>query len=167
MTKRRLVLALVLAPVLVGLTAPAALAQQAVFLVRHAERQDQSTDSPLSAAGRDRAARLATVLRDARITTILVTQFQRTAETAKPLADRLGLTMQKMTAADTGALAARVRSAGPTDRVLVVAHGDTLPVILKELGYPEAVTIGNDDWDNLFVLVPHGKEPPAGVRLRY
>ncbi len=163
----RLTLCLLLACALGAAAAPAALAQQVVFLVRHTERQDNSTDSPLSAAGRARAAKLADLLRDAGITTIYVTQFQRTADTARPLAERVKLQMQPMTAADTGAIVARVRAAGPTARVLVVGHGDTLPVILKELEYPEPVTLGNDDFDNLFVLVPRGTQPPVGIRLRY
>ncbi len=165
MRRYRLTLCLLLVFALGAAAAPAALAQQAVFLVRHAERQDNSDDSPLSAAGRARAAKLADMLRDAGITAILVTQFQRTAQTAQPLADRLKLKMQPMTAADTAAIVARVRAAAPTDRILVVSHGDTLPVILKDLGSPEAVTLG-DEFDNLFVLVPRDK-PPVGIRLKY
>ncbi len=118
-------------------------------------------------AGRARAAKLADLLKDAGITTIYVTQWQRTAETAKPLAERLKITMQPLTAADTATIVARVRAAAPTDRVLVVAHGDTLPVLLKELGYPEPVTIGDQEFDSLFVLVPRDKQAAVGVRLRY
>ncbi len=166
MQNRRTLIAWLVVFVLGASIAPAA-AQQVVFLVRHAERQDNSSDSPLSADGRARAAKLADLLRDAGITKIYVTQFKRTAETAKPLADRLKLPMERVTAADTGALVARVRAAAATDRILVVAHGDTLPVLLKELGYPEPVTIGDKEFDSLFVLVPRETPPAVGVRLRY
>jgi hypothetical protein len=49
--------------------------------------------------------------------------------------------------------------------VLVVGHSNTLPEILKGLGVTEPVTIGEDEFDSLFV-VTRGS-PPAFVRLRY
>jgi len=52
-----------------------AYAQRAVFLVRHADRLDQSEDSPLSQAGEERAQRLASLLKDAGITAIYTSQF--------------------------------------------------------------------------------------------
>jgi phosphohistidine phosphatase SixA len=137
-----------------GPWAATASAQEAVFVVRHAERLDDSSDSPLSAEGHARASRLAAQLRDARITAIFVTQYVRTVETAKPLADRLGLTLQQTPAAATPDLLAKLRALGPHDRVLIVGHSDTVPVILKELGSTESVTIPADQYDDLFVVLP-------------
>ena len=50
-----------------------ACAQRAVFLVRHADRLNESEDSPLSKAGEARAQLLASLLKDAGITAIYVT----------------------------------------------------------------------------------------------
>jgi broad specificity phosphatase PhoE len=142
-------------------------AQEAVFLVRHAERQDDSLDSALSAEGRTRAAKLAALLRDARITAIFVTEYQRTAETAKPIADLLGVPVQRIPAADTEALVAKLRAPGAHDRVLVVSHSDKLPILLKQLGYPQEVTIAREEYDNLFIVVPVEKSAPVVARLRF
>jgi broad specificity phosphatase PhoE len=139
-------------------------AQEAVFVVRHAERQDDTKDSPLSPEGRARAARLADLLRDARITAVFVTQFQRTQQTAQPLADRLKLTPQQTLAGENKAVVEKVRAAGSHARVLVVGHGDTVPEILKALGCEDAVAIAKDEYDNLFVVV--GGDKPAVLRLR-
>ena len=149
-----------------GLAAGLAHAQEAIFLVRHAERQDDSVDSPLSSQGRARAARLAEMLRDARITAVFVTEYQRTRDTAKPLADRLGLPMTKVTADDPMGLAKAVLALGPRSRVLVVGHSDSLPLILELLGVPEVRKI-EAEYDNLFVVLPGNKPGPILLRLRF
>src|SRR5262245_48983252 len=63
-----------------------------VYIVRHAEKQGVAADAPLSEAGRTRAKQLAHVLKEAGINVILVTEYQRTQQTAKPLAVANGLT---------------------------------------------------------------------------
>ncbi len=148
-------------------TLPAA-GQEAVFLVRHAERLDNSNDSPLSAEGRARANRLAQMLRDARITAIYTTEFQRTAQTAQPLADLLKLPLTKVPAADSVGLVAKLRSSAPHARILVVTHSDRLPAVLRDLGYTEPVSIGPNQYDDVFLVLPRERStPPAVIRLHY
>jgi broad specificity phosphatase PhoE len=151
----------------VGVAASPAHAQEAIFFVRHAERLDDSVDSPLSAEGRARAARLAEMLRDARITAIFVTEFQRTRDTGKPLADRLGLPLKQTSALDPATLVTTIRALGPQARVLVVGHSDTLPLLLDVFGVTEVKKIAKEEYDNLFVVLPSGKQAPIFVRLRF
>jgi phosphohistidine phosphatase SixA len=148
-----------------GGVAPAA-AQEAVYLVRHAERLDDSTDSPLSAEGKARAARLGQTLRDAGITAVFATQYTRTADTARPLADALGLRVVQVPAGRNAELLAQVREAGPQARVLIVGHSDTVPELLALMGHPTPITIAKGEHDNLFVIVPGGPKPLV-LRLRY
>ncbi len=143
-------------------------AQEAIFLVRHAERLNDSQDSPLSDAGRARAERLAQLLREAGITEIFVTQFQRTAQTAQPLADLLKVPMKKMPAAETDALVKTLRGLDAHARALVVSHGDRLPTLLRDLGYDQTVTIPPDDYGDLFIVFPEDRSTRSVVvRLRY
>jgi broad specificity phosphatase PhoE len=124
-----------------------------ILLVRHAERPPTSAptdDPPLTDAGKARAERLATVIAEAGVRAIYTTRFRRTQETAKPAADRLRLT--PIVESDTDSLVAALRERGD-DTVLVVGHSDTLPDVIKAFGGP-AVTVGDDDFDDLFVLVP-------------
>jgi broad specificity phosphatase PhoE len=144
-----------------------ATAQEAVYLVRHAERLDDAKDSLLSAEGRARAAHLAEMLRDTGITHIFVSEYRRTAETAAPVAARLGITVQKIPADRPDALLARVRAAGPKARILIAGHSDTVPALLKALGCTQQVTIAKAEYDNLFVVIPGDKAGPVLVRLRY
>ncbi len=146
---------------------PPAQAQEAIFLVRHAERLDDSADSPLSADGRLRAERLAGLLRDARIGSIFVTEFQRTRDTAKPLADRLGIPLTPIPAVNPVGLVTQVRALGPRARVLIIGHSDTLPLVLDLLRVATVRKIVRDEYDNLFVVLPSGNREPVFVRLRY
>ena len=160
----------IVTPVIVALTllaASPARAQRAVFLVRHAEKADSSTDAPLSASGEARAAALAAMLRDAGVTAIYATEFQRTKKTAVPLADRLKLQVTTIAAADQTVLVTRVKQAGPDAAVLIVGHSNTIPAILTALGCTASIRIADDEYDNLFVVVPKEQGAPVLLRLRY
>ncbi len=137
-----------------------AFAQKLVFIVRHAERADSATpqmqgpaDPPLSTRGEARAAKLAEMLGNAGISAIYATEFRRTQDTAKPLAAKLGVTIEQYPSGDTGALIKKMRGSHANDIVLVVGHSNTVPAIIKALGGPE-VTIAESDYDNLFIVVP-------------
>ena len=151
---------------LVGSTAAA---QPARFIVRHAERADAGMAAPagadpqLSAAGQERAAALARMLADARITAIFTTQYQRTQQTAAPLAKALKLEPQRIDSTDGATLAAKLKAA--TGNVLVVAHSNTIPEILKALGVSESVTVAEHEFDRLFVVVRG--ERPVMLALKY
>jgi hypothetical protein len=64
-------------------------------------------------------------------------------------------------------LIARLRALGPDARVLVVGHSDTVPKILSALGSTQLVTIGSDEYDNLFSVLPRAAVTPTVLRLRY
>ena len=55
-----------------------------IYLVRHADKVSEETDSPLSDAGRTRAKCLAKTLEDAQIQQIFTSDLQRTQQTAAP-----------------------------------------------------------------------------------
>ena len=159
------------APVLIVLAvliaAVPARAQEAIYIVRHAERADKSADSLLSAEGIARAQKLGDMLRTAGITQIFTTQLRRTIDTAAPLAVAAHLTPQQVPAADLPALVARVTAPSPRDRVLIVGHSNTVPAVLHQLHVGEAVTIADSEYDNLFVVMPREEGPPVLLGLRY
>jgi broad specificity phosphatase PhoE len=158
---------LVVGATLAGPFVTSAAAQEAIYVVRHAERMDDEKLSLLSPEGHARAARLAAMLRDAGITHVFVSEYGRTAQTAAPLAERLGLTPAVVRADDMGALLEQLRATGPKARVLVAGHSDTVPALLKALGCTEAITIAKAEYDNLFLVIPGDKSSPLLLRLRY
>ena len=142
------------------------LGQGITFFVRHAEPVGAGADGGLSDAGRARAISLAALLKDAGITAIFVTEFRRTRETAAPLANSLGITPTIVGAADLKELAYKVRRTG--GNALIVGHTNTLPVIMRDLGLPN-VTIGDADFDNVFIAVPGSSNYGSSrlIRLHY
>ena len=166
--------------VVVAIPSPAS-AQEAIFVVRHAERVDGSSDAALSVEGEARAEILARHLRDVGIDAIYSTTYQRTLGTAAPLAEVLGLEIQTGPTHDIStmmnsdpavsryveSLAAKLDVQHGTDHVLVVGHSNTVPALLAALGHPESVSIGSDEYDNLFIVVPRGQAPPTVIRIRF
>jgi broad specificity phosphatase PhoE len=148
-----------------------AAAQPVVFLVRHAERADAGmaaakvagADPDLSGAGLARANSLAAMLKDARIRTVITTEFKRTKQTGGPVATAAGVPLTVIDSKDVAGLLKKVRAS--TGNVVVVGHTNTLPEILKGLGVTEPITIAEDEYDSLFVVTR--ASPPAFVRLRY
>lgn len=138
-------------------------AQRLVYVVRHAERADggasapQMTgarpDPPLSAAGKTRADKLASMLSASGIGAIYATEFIRTQQTAAPVATMLKLKATVLSSASAADLVARMKADHPNDIVLVVGHSNTIPEIIKALGGP-AVTVADDEYDKLFLVVP-------------
>ena len=164
---RHSVAAAVLIAFLAIAAAPAVSAQTAVLVVRHAEKVDESKDPLLSAKGKARAEALARHLQSAGVKAIYVTEYQRTVLTAAPLATALGLAPIVVRAAEAATLMDKIRKDNPADVVLVVGHSNTLPDILKRLGHPDPVEIGDDEYDSLFVAVPRAGGAPAVLRLKF
>ncbi len=146
------------------LGAGTARAQTAVFVVRHAEKFSD-TDERLTEAGKARARRLAAMLGGSGISAIYSTATERTLGTAQPLADRLQVAVAIYDR--RASLAERIRAERPNDVILVVGHSNTVPDLLKAFGCAEAVTIADDEYDNLFVVVPKKDGKATLLRLRY
>jgi broad specificity phosphatase PhoE len=146
-------------------------AQSTIFVVRHAERADTASggapmmaaDPELSDAGRARAESLATVLKDANITAIFTTEFKRTQQTAAPLAKALGIRITPIGSRDAAKLTQALK--GASGNALVVGHSNTVPAIIRDLGASDPVTLGDGDYDNLFVVTMGA--PAHVVRLHF
>jgi len=135
---RKTVLALLVAVSTFAIAPLAAQSPTTVILVRHAEKDVEPEGDPvLSPAGAARAQALADVLTDRGVSGIIVTEYQRTLLTAKPLADRLGITPQVASARGrdhAGGVAELVRTGYAGRTVLVVGHSNTVPAIIAALG---------------------------------
>ena len=140
-----------------------------IFIVRHADKVSDDTDSLLSDAGHRRAECLARMLADAHIEQIYTSDLQRTRQTAAPLAEQLHLKPVAIPLSTPDKLIQAVRSEKAAN-VLVVWHDATLPKILRALGAPEIPPISHTEYDRFFILTFHsdkkGSKPGLTV-LRY
>jgi probable phosphoglycerate mutase len=142
-------------------------AQHVVFLVRHAEQASGSDDPPLTETGQRRAKALVTVLKDAGLTAIYVSELQRTLQTAEPLAQALQIEPTRLHRRDIEGLLGQLRTQHADGRVLIVSHSLTIPRVLKAFGHPEEVVIEREEYDRLFVIVSKPTGPPLVFVLRY
>jgi phosphohistidine phosphatase SixA len=147
------------------LLAAEAYAFQTLFIVRHAEKVDDSKDPALSLKGRSRALDLAAHLKDAGIRSIYVTEYKRTQKTAEPLAEVLGI-KPEMTDKDLTKFAAKLLADKSSDAALVVGHSNTVPDMVKALGVLVNWTIADTEYDRL-IIVSLAKPAPVVTILRY
>ncbi|TNE64426.1 MAG: phosphoglycerate mutase [Bacteroidetes bacterium] len=120
------------------------------YLVRHAERQDNTSDSPLSPAGHARAEALRDSLQDKGVSYLFASTYLRTQQTARPLATELNKPLIIYRPDTTAGLVKRLKKIRGK-KVLVVGHSNTIPDIVQRLT-GQVVTIGHDDYDKLFVV---------------
>jgi len=142
-----------------------------IFLVRHAEAlypppEDAPRNPPLNRIGRERAARLANVLHDAGISGILSTDLHRTLQTAGPLAERLGLEIERYDHRALPVLAERLGAA--SGRFLVSGHSNTTPEMVRLLGGEPGEPIDEKtEFDRLYVVTLTPGRPVSTVLLHY
>src|ERR1044072_5463679 len=92
-------------------------------IVRHAERgANDPKDPDITAQGRNRAERLAQILKHADIRAIFTTEFKRTQETAAPTAKATGVVPTVIGGKNVTMLISKLRQL--PGNALVVAHGN-------------------------------------------
>lgn len=126
-----------------------------VHLVRHAEKASgedvDKKDPPLSEKGKERAAALALALASSPIAAVFATEYRRTQDTVKVVADGKSLAVEIVKADDTAELVRRIRAHAGKE-VLVAGHSNTVPEIAKELGLAEEISIDDESFGDLFVV---------------
>ena len=139
-----------------------------VLLVRHADRLPGQQTDELAAVGVARSRELAHALQKAGVNAIIHSDTQRAAQTAAPLAAAGGITPSVLPAKDFAAVAGEVRK-HPGETVLIVGHSNTVPPIIAALGGPQLPDLGDNDFDDLFVLTVCrcGWRPARLLSLQY
>lgn len=102
-----------------------------IYLIRHAEKADGSSDPHLSEAGQARAAKWAEWLNSRSVSYLYSTPYNRTKETLQPLADKIKVEIVTYNPSqlDLKALAAR----HPGKSIVVAGHSNTLPHYVNNL----------------------------------
>lgn len=144
-----------------------------VILVRYGELVSRDLPNPgLSDAGRDRSQELVRLLAEvdveAGLDGIFANRFRYTQEMAEPLAKQLSLPVQVVDMTDIRGLGERILQDYKGKIVLVVAGGDTISALIKELhGSSRIPAIAESEFDNLYIVsIPwYGKVKT--LRLRY
>jgi broad specificity phosphatase PhoE len=127
-----------------------------IYIVRHAEKATVPVDDPvLTTAGYKRAGDLMRKLRYECIRRSYVTQLRRTQLTADSLRIRLMIDTVHYHHDNYDGLLQSIRLHGDAGRtILIIAHSNTIPKIIRKLGvlnYPQADIL---EWqfDNLYLV---------------
>jgi phosphohistidine phosphatase SixA len=140
-----------------------------VYLVRHAEKQQDSGDEDpaLTPAGEARASLLSSMIPAADLDLVVCSEFKRTRQTAQPSAAKAGQDVVTHPAADPSGLARRLWRLPPGRCALVAGHSNTVGPILGALGIKDEITIADDEYDNLFVVTLASNGVASLQRLRF
>lgn len=174
---------LILIAVLISLFQPV-LAQEefkpiTVFLVRHAEKEDEpKKDPPLKKEGVLRSQELARILGNARVKTIITSQALRTKQTAEAVAAKTGVTVtsiflkpnptnQQLIAKESTAEVVNKILERAGESVLVVGHSNSVPDVIKMLGGDMVPKIDERKFDDLFIVTVYAKGKARVAHLKY
>lgn len=128
-----------------------------ILVLRHAEKAEAPAGDPLlSLAGETHAAELAALLGggppELRPQGIIVSEFRRTQETVRPLANRLGIPVLVVPTKEIEATADRALDEFRGGRVLIVGHSNTVPEIVRRLSGRTVPPIGETEYGTLYVV---------------
>jgi broad specificity phosphatase PhoE len=140
-----------------------------VILIRHAEKiiDPNNPDVNLSPAGQTRAQELVRMFGDGGINAIYATQYKRTQETVKPLADKLGVPVNVVNSKGTADLVAKIQAENSGQTVFVAGHNNTVPEIILALGGSKYPTIPESEYDNLFIVTVYRTGHAKVVKMKY
>jgi broad specificity phosphatase PhoE len=140
-----------------------------VIVIRHAEKniEPNNNDPDLSPAGLARAQELVRMFADTGINAIYATQYKRTQQTVKPLADKLGLPVNQVNSKNTADLVARIRAENSGQTIFIAGHNNTAPEIVAALGGPTFPIIPETEFDNLYIVTIYRTGKAKVVKLKY
>lgn len=120
-------------------------AQTTFILVRHAEKEGTSTDPNLTKEGEARAQALVRMFEKQHIDAIYSTNFNRTKNTVRPLADSKGLPV--ITYEREPDLA------NAKGTVVICGHSNTIPALANKLiGKDEFANFADNDFGNILII---------------
>ena len=141
-----------------------------LILVRHAEKQvvpPENKDPDLSVAGIARAQELARIFGHSGITAIYATEYKRTQQTVKPLAEKLNLPVNQVGARKTPDLVKELRARKAGEVIFIAGHNNTVPEIIAAFGGPQLPIIPETEYDNLFILVVQSDGSTKLITMKY
>lgn len=96
-----------------------------IYLIRHAEKADATANTELSEDGKLRAENWAQYLKSKKIAAVYSTDYNRTLQTATPIAKLAGVEVQKYSHRELDLKKFADRHSGET--IVVVGHSNTIP----------------------------------------
>lgn len=140
-----------------------------VIMVRHAEKKiEPGNDDPdLAPEGVERAQEIARVFAEAGVNAIYATQYKRTQQTVKPLADRLGVPVSLLNSKQTEELVGQIQTVHRGQTIFVCGHSNSVPKIVSALSNETFSEIPENEYDNLFIVTIYRFGKAKVTKLKY
>jgi phosphohistidine phosphatase SixA len=119
-----------------------------IYLVRHAEKLDNSKDPKLSKCGKQRAQQLSKILSKANISAIYSTKYQRTMQTAEPMSRLEQLKIQHYDPNNLELFSLQLKQ--EKRNTLIVGHSNTTPVLTELLAQQKVAPLTEDNYQYLY-----------------
>ena len=152
--------------ILLMATGSYAIAQDAIYLIRHGEKELSADDPALTIEGRKRAADWAKMLGKVGLDAVITSNALRTRETGGIIASELDLEASALPTNDVAGMVDTLEFDHEDETVLVIGHAETIPRILQMLGMLESITIDQSEFDNLFIVKRPTSEEPVFIHLK-
>lgn len=140
-----------------------------IILVRHAEKVDESSDPDLSDAGYNRAEKLAEMFQRVSFDAVYSTNFKRTQETAKPIAEMNELEIQSYNSQNPSSQVNKWLEVHDGSTILVSGHSNSTPTfantILGEDHFESS--FDESDYGNILVITISDDGKKKLLHLRY
>lgn len=121
-----------------------------IYLMRHAEKL-AGKDPELTETGKQRAQQLATLLKKTNITHIFSTHYNRTIQTAQPLATLLGKEIEFYDPRELEKFAKKLK--GMNGSILVIGHSNTTPELTQQLSHQVINPLTEKDYGDLYQVI--------------
>ena len=121
-----------------------------LYLVRHAEKQTDSKNPPLTQCGKARAKQLATLLSNAEIKSVYSTSYQRTMSTAAPLAKKQHVAIKHYNPKQLEQFALHLKL--QKENTLIVGHSNTTPQLTQLLSGHQVEALSEDNYQRLYQI---------------
>jgi broad specificity phosphatase PhoE len=140
-----------------------------VILVRHAEKKIErdNPDPDLSPEGEQRAKEIGRMLSGAGVNAIFATQFKRTQETAKPLADATAVPVTLTDAKQADEIVKQILTNHRGETIFVAGHNNTVPAIVSQLSGEHYPVIPESEYDNMYIVTVYRFGKAKVVKLKY
>lgn len=127
-----------------------------IYLTRHAEKSSEMKNPTLTECGTARAKLLAKMLSKAKIQAIYSTSYQRTLQTAKPLANLHKMPIKNYNPKHLEQLAMHLKR--NKTNTLVVGHSNTTPQLASLLSKQQVPPLTEQDYQYLYQIQFIGNE---------
>jgi len=127
-------------------------ASTTIFLVRHAEKAS-GTDPILTKEGDSRAYKLASMLLPVSLDYIFSTDYNRTKQTALPIADAKQMSINIYDPSDLNGFSKDIKANFNQKNILIVGHSNTTPTLTNLLMEQEIYPAYDEsEYDNLIIV---------------